>query len=149
MLEKDLQDARIRSSTGFIVHTNHDTESLGSPADITHDATGKALTISGLMDDLGMAEFLDDSKERRRCVQERWSALKVRQWRKQRLSGIKQKDMVSPCVAEKTLITWVQKYPTMNEQSHFGCVMDPRAGMMVWIERGEYEEDGVSVNDTE
>jgi hypothetical protein len=41
-----------------------------------------------------------------------------------------------PSVRESTLVRWVQKYPVMNECTHFGCLMDPKTGGIRWIERG-------------
>jgi hypothetical protein len=94
-----------------------------------------------LIEDLGMDSFLKDSRERSVCVQRKWDALKGRRRRKQQVQLISEAEMVGPSVKEHTLVGWVKKYPTMNEQSHFGCVMDPKGGDIRWLERGDYWDD--------
>ncbi|CZR51600.1 uncharacterized protein PAC_01477 [Phialocephala subalpina] len=134
VLEKDLLDAKIRTSDDFIVHTNNDTSpapALANPAQVS-----KEKDMSTILDDLGMDAFLKDSRERSACVQKKWDALKGRQRRKQQAELIEEKDMKPPSVREETLVGWVDKYPTMNGQSHFGCVMDPKKGDIRWIKRG-------------
>lgn len=134
VLEKDLLDAKIRTSNDFIVHTNNDTTPTPAPARPPQNPEEK--DMSTILDDLGMDAFLKDSRERSACVQKKWDALKGRQRRKQQAKLVEEKDMKAPSVREETLIGWVDKYPTMNGQSHFGCVMDPKTGDIRWIKRG-------------
>ena len=50
-------------------------------------------------------------------------------------------------VKEKTLRGWAKAFPTMNECTHFGCIMDPALGTIRWIERGvEVEEESEANN---
>jgi hypothetical protein len=131
VLEKDLFDANIRSSDEFIVHTNNDT-SVTQERSLVKESP----SMLNVLDEMGMDAFLKDSKERSACVQKKWNALKSRQRRKQQVELVEEKDVTGPSVREETLIGWVKKYPTMNGQSHFGCVMDPKKGDIRWLERG-------------
>ncbi|KUJ23449.1 uncharacterized protein LY89DRAFT_574468 [Mollisia scopiformis] len=135
VLEKDLLNAKIRTSDEFIVHTNNDTTPALEPAKPLHDADGHPAVLN-ILDEMGLDAFIKDSKERSACVQKKWNALKGRQRRKQQAQLVEEKDMVSLYVREETLVGWVRKYPTMNGQSHFGCVMDPKKGDIRWLERG-------------
>lgn len=131
VLEKDLYNAKIRSSDEFLVHTNNDT--LTSPSEKT--LLQETPPILNILDNMGIDAFLKDSKERSACVQKKWNALKSRQKRKQQ-AQLEEDELIRSSVREETLIRWVKKYPTMNEQSHFGCVMDPKRGEIRWLERG-------------
>lgn len=73
-------------------------------------------------------------------MQKKWTALAKRHAVKLRKGPV--------AARESTLVGWVQKYPVMNECTHFACLMDPRTGTVRWIERGvesqsedEEEED--------
>lgn len=129
VLEKDLATATSRTSREFIVHTNHDA------------STQPYTALSENSEVLG--DFLQDSRERSACLQKKWNDLKGRQRRKQlsegREEGCLEWERLS--VREETLVAWVRRYPTINEQSHFGCVMDAGKGKVRWIERGEIEEE--------
>lgn len=133
VVEKDLYDGKIRSSDEFIVHTNNDTltDSAQNPMDIKETPS-----MLNILDEIGMDAFLKDSKERSACVQKKWNALKSRQKKKQQAGLGKEKDLIGASVREETLIGWVRKYPTMNGESHFGCVMDPKKGEIRWLARG-------------
>jgi hypothetical protein len=156
VLEKDLLSAKIRTSDEFIVHTNNDTTPPNPVTKSTQSQKENEHSVSGLLDELGMEAFLKDSRERQACVQKKWDALKSRQRRKQQVQLVEESEMVGPSVREETLVGWVKNYPTMNDQSHFGCVMDPKRGEIRWLERGEYwdsgdetREDRMAVSDNE
>jgi hypothetical protein len=134
VIEKDHLDGKVRSASDFIVQTNHDIK-ITDTADPTPPQEEKS-TI------LGMDAFLEESEERRDCIQKKWNSLVKRQ--EQRWSGngeSKEGDTAATVISEKTLRGWVNAYPIMNECSHFGCVMDPRTGTIRWLERGVLEED--------
>lgn len=140
MLEKDLLDAKIRTSNEFIVHTNNDTAPATDSAKQSQDGN-ESPSILGIIDEIGMEAFLKDSRERSACVQKKWNALMGRQRRKQQAQLVDEKDMIVPSVREETLVGWVKNYPTMNGQSHFGCVMDPKKrGYQVVRERNVLAE---------
>jgi hypothetical protein len=148
VLEKDLLSAKIRSSGEFLVHTNNDT-SPTSTATETHNANGGVKSISAMVDDITLEDFIKDSKERRACVEKKWHALRARQKRQQASLVKEENEIIPPAVREETLIGWVKKNPTMNEQSHFGCVMDSSKGKIRWLERGVYSssKDERDLND--
>jgi hypothetical protein len=133
VIEKDLLDGKVRSAPDFIVHTNHDVKIRGS-----FDPTPPQKEKSTI---LGMDAFLEESEERRDCIQKKWDSLVTRQAKKRKETGEgKEGDTVATVVREKTLQAWVNAYPIMNECSHFGCIMDPKTGTIRWLERGVLEE---------
>jgi hypothetical protein len=133
VVEKDLFGGKIKSATNFIVHTNHDIKST-DPSDQTHAQKEKSNFA-------GMESLLEDSKNRRDCVYKKWNSLVKR--REKKMTGDRIEG--SPiAVREKTLQGWVKAFPTMNECTHFGCIMDPALGTIRWIERGVEDEEGES-----
>ena len=130
----------MRSASDFIVHTNHDIK-ITDASDPTPAQKEKS-TI------LGMDAFLEESQERHDCIQKKWNSLVKRQERKRRENGEGKEceSIESIAVREKTLQGWVNGYPTMNECSHFGCVMDPKTGTIRWLERGVLEEGDEEVD---
>ncbi|KIN08713.1 hypothetical protein OIDMADRAFT_23483 [Oidiodendron maius Zn] len=139
VVEKDLLDGKIRSATDFIVHTNHDIKS-DDPSDPAHSQKEKSSFA-------GMESLLDDSETRRDCVCKKWNSLVKRQERKMIEEG---REGAPVAVKEKTLRGWVKAFPTMNECTHFGCIMDPALGTIRWIERGvEVEEEESEANNAD
>jgi hypothetical protein len=73
-MEKDHRTAIVRSSPSFIVTTNHDQESETSlkavAEDKRHHHTGLTLVSDGIET---MANLIEDSNERRDCIQARWN----------------------------------------------------------------------------
>ncbi|KAN0114680.1 beta subunit of N-acylethanolamine-hydrolyzing acid amidase domain containing protein [Hyaloscypha variabilis] len=128
VIEKDLIGAKIRESKEFIVHTNHDTKS----EDPAVPAQSEKSTI------LGLEVFLEESEERRECVQKKWDALVKRLEKKENeawmSSGVV--EVKPPMVREERLREWVRAYPVMNESTHFGCIMDAKTGTIRFLERG-------------
>lgn len=130
VVEKDLLDGKIRSARNFIVHTNHDIRPI-DPLDNTYSRKEKN-TI------LGMEATLEESEERRDCIQKKWNSLAMRQERKMKEEG-EEGGVIA--VREKTLQGWVKAYPIMNECTHFGCILDPKMGTIRWLQRGIEEEE--------
>jgi hypothetical protein len=148
VIEKDHLDGKVRSASDFIVHTNHDIKDTEASQNM-HSQKEKSSI-------LGMDAFLEESEERRDCIQKKWNSLVRRQEKKRREKGEgKEGESVEPtAVREKTLQGWVSAYPIMNECSHFGCVMDPKTGTIRWMERGVLEDsdddgDNFQVSDHE
>jgi hypothetical protein len=134
VIEKDLLDGKVRSASDFIVHTNHDIKDTEA-AQNTHDQKERSTV-------LGTDAFLEESEERRDCIQKKWNSLVKRQEKKRKEKGeAKEEQRIELSVVnEKTLQGWVSAYPIMNECSHFGCIMDPKTGTIRWMERGVLED---------
>lgn len=130
VIEKDLVGAKIRSSEEFIVHTNHDTKS--------DDPTVPVQKEKSMF--LGMEVFLEESEDRRACIQKKWDGV-VRRYEKI-LSALRERegglavDVKPPMVKEDRLREWVRAYPIMNECTRFGCIMDAKTGTIRFLERG-------------
>ncbi|KAM6486987.1 beta subunit of N-acylethanolamine-hydrolyzing acid amidase-domain-containing protein [Trichoderma sp. SZMC 28011] len=127
VIQKDLVNAQTKSSTDFIVHTNHDF----APTDPSSQSNTQK--ESSLI--LGMETLVEESEERKDCIQSKWTALAKRQQREFK----KGKGRESPAIFEQTLQKWLKAYPIMNECTHFGCILDPGTGTIRWLERGVEE----------
>jgi hypothetical protein len=128
VIEKELIGAKIRDSKEFIVHTNHDTRS-DDPTESVQPETSEIL---------GMEMFLEESEERRACMQKKWDGV-VRRHEKKLNEALEKEetfDLKSPTVREDRLREWVRAYPIMNECTHFGCIMDAKTGTIRFLERG-------------
>ncbi|KAJ6107516.1 beta subunit of N-acylethanolamine-hydrolyzing acid amidase-domain-containing protein [Penicillium sp. IBT 18751x] len=72
-MEKDYRTAIVRSSSSFIVTTNHDQQSEASLKAIAEDKrknhAGLTLVSGGIE---AMADLIEDSNERRDCIQAKW-----------------------------------------------------------------------------
>jgi hypothetical protein len=139
VIERDLVTSKIRSDDQFIVHTNHD-EKIHSVPGSSMDATKpEALYVAAFLE-----EFMEDSKHRAVCFADRWAALKVLREnavKKANYTSKPEEDKIS--ISVRLLVEWVKTYPTMNETTHFGCIMDPSAGTFRMLERegfGDSEE---------
>ena len=147
VIEKDHTDGKVRTASDFIVHTNHDIKITEAAQNIHHQKEKSSI--------LGMDAFLEESEERRDCMQKKWNALVRRQEKRRKEKGEKEGvDTGLTVVKEKTLRGWVSAYPIMNECSHFGCIMDPKTGIIRWMERGVLEDsddegDNFQVSDHE
>jgi hypothetical protein len=127
-IEKDLIGARIRNSKEFIVHTNHDTRS-DDPAEPAQNEKSMIL---------GMEALVEESEERRACVQKKWDGVRRRHEKKlnEALEREEAFELKQPMVREDRLREWVRAYPVMNECTHFGCIMDAKTGTIRFLERG-------------
>jgi hypothetical protein len=129
VIEKDLFGGKIWSATSFIVHTNHDTKPSGDEEQ-THSQKEKNTV-------LGMEATLEESEDRRDCIQKKWNRMEMRYQKNEKEDP--KKGISSPTVREETLRGWVKAFPIMNECTHFGCIMDPKTGTVRWLERGTEE----------
>jgi len=78
-----------------------------------------------------MEALIEESKERRDCIQKKWNKYSMRH-----------ADGTMLAITEETLRKWVKAYPIMNECTHFTCILDPKTGQIRWLERGVMEADG-------
>jgi molybdopterin biosynthesis enzyme len=131
----------VRTSKEFIVHTNHDT----SPAEdsIAHGGGESGKVKHEVSAITGMDELVEESMERRACVQRKWDSLKARQEKRFREREGREEEVVS--VREETLKGWIKADPVMNESTHFACILDPKMGKIRFLERGvedDSDEEG-------
>lgn len=86
---------------------------------------------------------MEESAERRACIQNKWDAMKKRHEKKQTEAVEKGEvvEMKAPSVREDRLREWVRAFPVMNECTHFACVMDPKTATIRFLERGLDDED--------
>jgi hypothetical protein len=131
VIEKDLVGAKTRNSKEFIVQTNHDTQ---------WDDLGESPPKEKSMI-LGMEALVEESEERRACVQKKWDG--VRKRHEKRLNEALERggmvEVKAPTVREDRLREWVRAYPVMNECTHFGCILDAKTGTIRFLERGTEE----------
>jgi hypothetical protein len=85
-----------------------------------------------------MEGLVEESEERKGCIDAEWRKWKQRQELRMRREG---RDGVV-AISERTLKTWVMGYPIMNECSHFGCILDPATGTIRWLQRGTFDDEG-------
>ncbi|EPE35092.1 hypothetical protein GLAREA_10788 [Glarea lozoyensis ATCC 20868] len=146
VIERDLVTSRIRSDDQFIVHTNHD-ETIPSVSVSSMDVIKpEALYVVA-----ALKEFMEDSKHRAVCFADRWAALKG--LRENAISQVEndskpKENKISMSI--ELLVEWVKTYPTMNECSHFGCILDPSTGTVKMLEReGFGDPEDVTDEDSE
>ncbi|KKY28437.1 putative n-acylsphingosine amidohydrolase [Phaeomoniella chlamydospora] len=141
ILEKDNYTAKIRSSTSFIANTNHDkeheslpnitsTSTLLPPSQSHHETlpptTSSAVaptytpTTPRMVLNMPLSEAITESTDRLSCLTARWD---------QHISQQQQpKDPNSSpptSILKSEIQNWITAYPTTNECTHFGCLMDP------------------------
>lgn len=126
ILEKDRVTAQARSSTSFVAATNHD---VSSEADSSGD-DGQPPETSRTTQVTGMQELVEESVERKQCIEREWQNHVDRM--KRRTPGLAE-DQIA--VKEESLIKMIQKWPITNECTHFACVMDPTKGEILWCRR--------------
>ena len=126
-MEKDNHTAVVRSSTEFIVTTNHDqADELRPKSEIAaQDATGRTMQVTG------MEGIVEDSIVRKEAA--------VRRWEKHRKavkrSSSNSSEDQSIYLTTPKVIKWVESYPTANEETHFAVVMNPKEGKMIYARR--------------
>jgi len=120
VLEKDRITALARSSKVFENVTNHDESFEGDEATLTAESQ-ESTGISG------MKMLLDESVERRACMKDNYSALLEEKRTKKRKGQVTVEDMIE----------LVQRYPCLNECTHYALIMDPQAKQdrIVWCRR--------------
>ncbi|TVY89785.1 Acid ceramidase [Lachnellula willkommii] len=138
IIGKDLLDSNIRTSSTFIVQTNHDTSPIaGHPWRYAQHIQNPETDPDA---------WFEESVERMGCIQKRWTALQRRHEKKQ--AEGKTGEDEQPMVREEMLKGWIRTFPIMNECSHFGAILAPQTGTIRFLERGsekffeESEESG-------
>jgi hypothetical protein len=122
VFEKDLVTAHIRSSKTFIAQTNHDISCEGDHSHPSHP--------SKMADMIGMEDLIEDSTERKDCIEAKWRK-EVKQFC-ERNEGTGEGDV---SVSIESVEGWMGRWPTANECTHYACVMDPTKGEVVWVRR--------------
>jgi hypothetical protein len=112
ILEKDRVSATIHTSSTFIAATNHDA-AAPPPRKTAHP--------------IGMQDLIDESEDRKRCLTE-----KRERWRRRRRGRPVEFDI---------LREWMTEYPTVNECTHYVCVMDPGEGVVRWVVKWDTQEE--------
>jgi hypothetical protein len=123
LFEKDLKTATTTVSSTFIVATNHDV-STETPADTT-EPQAQLHDVSGMMD------FIDESVERKECLEKRYNEA-VHSFKKLNPWAEHEEDIA---LNPSTVETWMESYPTLNECTHYAVVMDPVEGDITWVKR--------------
>lgn len=124
VIQTDLSGGVSKSAIDYISHTNHDlTPSTSSQRE------GNVI--------LGMDGLLEESEDRKACIDGKWEKLRKRQEAQMYREG--RRGLIA--VSERGLKQWMIEYPVMNECSHFACILDPATGGIRWLERGIYDDD--------
>ena len=123
-MEKDHRTAIVRSSSAFIVTTNHDEVQEGSvePGVPNEQATSQNLQATGMQD------LVEDSLERKTMALKFW-----KESSKMAVQG-ELGSHVGP-VTRDSLADWLGTYPVTNEETHYAVIMDAKDGKVIWAER--------------
>ncbi|KAK6336306.1 hypothetical protein TWF696_001868 [Orbilia brochopaga] len=129
--EKDITHADLTVSEEFVVGTNHDGR-MEAWKHAEYDAFTKSHPIPHAV--RGAVDLLEDSLQRKRCINRLHDAASNTKgnWR------AKPENRVEPGIGIKTVVSWCHAWPITNENTHFSCVMDPKAGNILWM---RYYED--------
>lgn len=123
-LEKDHMTAIVKSSDSFIVACNHDASfdhCSKTTAEIL-DVRSRALKLTG------SEELIEESVDRKRSATNLWEHSSTRKKRKSNPSSHN-----SFYVTTRNVVEWMDTYPIRNESTHYGVVMDPKKGKVIWI----------------
>ena len=127
-MEKDFSTAIVRRSSTFIVATNHDKEDRVSQPNATTPAGEHAVITAKAA---GLAELLDESKDRMECIAKKWKdELRSRKRVASLVNGVFDESEVA--IQAEKVIQWVSAWPTTNETTHYAVVMDPKLNQVVW-----------------
>lgn len=150
-IEKDLAEGSIRTSTDFLVQTNHDVHEAepSNPGEVP----GGGTTNTDASTLLGFEEWLEESTYRMDCIAKRWrrhvqrnpaaGAPDTSPGSVDRGCGRDQDpgEGEAPSITQATLKKWMQSHPVTNECTHFSCILDPKMGEIRWIERLDPPEE--------
>ncbi|KAI9867529.1 MAG: hypothetical protein M1830_005809 [Pleopsidium flavum] len=118
-MEKDHCTAVIRPSSDFISIKNHDLSSM-SPSNFQKETD---IPLLNTLRVTGMEGLVEESVERNDCV--------VRMWQRSLKKSKNYRQY--PHIRERDVIKLLDTYPVTNEETHFAIVMDPKAGMIIWL----------------
>ena len=120
-MEKDHRTAMVKSSSDFIVATNHDAAEEISPGSQSQPEPDSSNTLEAT----GMQGLVDDSVHRKDLAKKLWNKSLKKTRRK-----------ISPQKLTKdTVVGWIDTYPISNEETHYATILDPKVGKVAWVER--------------
>lgn len=121
-VEKDFDTALVKSSDRFIVICNHDESFETSPESTTEDKnSSNALKITG------MEDLVAESISRKETMVSLFQRSSTNQKR-----GSRTIQDLSLAITAELVCTWMDTYPITNEETHFGVIMDPTLGKIIW-----------------
>lgn len=126
ILEKDHMTAEIRSSTDFVVATNHDVSEEGkeqSPSSVSNKQ-GPSLQLTG------MDVLIEESISRKETIRKLWADVRRSKRGRSTRASTRPKN-----VQTGDVISWMKTYPINNEETHFATIMDPKIGQIIWTQR--------------
>ncbi|KAI9651690.1 MAG: hypothetical protein M1831_000536 [Alyxoria varia] len=131
VIEKDRVTAEVRTSSSFVVATNHDEASEENRDDYQSNFTQGFETARNL-DSMHLSQdyILDESMDRKDCMVRRWK--RVCQSSRRRDPEAKEEDVA---ITEKQLVKWTTTWPTANECTHYAAILDPAKGEIFWSRR--------------
>ncbi|RYP56096.1 hypothetical protein DL771_012159 [Monosporascus sp. 5C6A] len=142
VIEKDLSEGSIRTSTEFLVQTNHDVHQAGSSN--PDESAGITLNMNSAPL-LGHDEWIYESTHRMNAVISKWQRHLKRNYPSAatdpsgspeedgRLNGETAVPTRDPSITEATLKNWLRSDPVLNDCTHFQCILDPKTGRIRWI----------------
>ncbi|KAK4696116.1 hypothetical protein P7C71_g1752, partial [Lecanoromycetidae sp. Uapishka_2] len=119
----------IKSSTDFIVATNHDAAEEGEPSFVGANTQDNSLQT--LIP--GKNDLTEDSVYRKRLATKLWSNSTRVPRSDLKLSKRSKRQPQLP--TEEMVVEWMGTFPIANELTHFAAVMDPKTGKVVWVKR--------------
>lgn len=148
VIEKDWRTAHQRSDHSFIVCTNHDQAEEQTKQD--NDATtllhgdDSSLSRDKVMETaalVGMEEILEESVDRKRWVEQKWTRA-IRRYR----NDTRDDERDDCAVTMRQLRGWVTTEPVCARCTHYAVIMDPVIGRVVWSRRfpepvDEYDDE--------
>lgn len=132
-VDKDFRTAKMRTSRDFIATTNHDV--LEHEGEQKPNKVATTIGENAVQRPAFLEEFLEESEERFNCISNRWKKLVARKQKERARRGDRatMEEVASETtLTQKQVIEWVSKYPTSNETTHFGAVLDPKVGTVIW-----------------
>ena len=122
-MEKDYRTAIIRSAEDYIVVLNNDVADEADPHRYEENVNGNTgAEIAGLLDILSM--------DRKKCVVDLWT---------QTVDDRKKRGTIrpgeTPYVTKSDVIRWMGVEDIANSETHYGTIMDPSSGQIIWLER--------------
>ncbi|KAK7428274.1 hypothetical protein QQZ08_005171 [Neonectria magnoliae] len=134
VVEKDHRRAAVRESDTFLTAYNHDAADEVDPSQLQQAAA--ELAASGNAP--GMAELVEFSLDRKKCLDEMWKK-KVRACRRRYPNH-------PNAVTLKNVMQFIEDNEISNEETHYAVIMDPQDGKVIW--RTAYEVESESEGET-
>ncbi|KAM0720720.1 hypothetical protein Q7P37_004857 [Cladosporium fusiforme] len=132
VIEKDLRTANCRSSNQFIVATNADESAMDAtdPMAASETPLKKVLKTSD-SPVATLEEAIQESQNRRRDVEHNYKELCH-----MRKGIMEVRNTAGTCADQLpsmgSICGIMQRYPTLNEATHYSAVMDPMEGKIAW-----------------